>query len=79
MSAAKRRVKRQIARLVRMDASHHFAQFRWQRPNSERQATAARILASMQALGHSLRRAYVARAVEAINAQRARQNRVVMQ
>lgn len=79
MSAAKRRVKRQIARLVRMDASHHFAQFRWQRPNLERQATAARILASMQALGRSLPRAYVDRAVEAINAARALQKRAVMQ
>lgn len=51
MSAAKRRVKRKIALLVRMYASHHFCQLRWRRDDSERQATASRTLAAMQALG----------------------------
>jgi hypothetical protein len=68
-------VKRKIAMLVRMDASHHWCQMRWGRPNSRRDAKARRILVGMQALGRTMTGAIKTRAIDAINEQRGRTGR----
>jgi hypothetical protein len=71
VSAAKRRVKRKIAMLVRMDATHQLCQRRWRRPESERQAIAGRIQAAMIAAGKGLGRPEgIGRGIKAILAAR---------
>lgn len=79
MSSAKRRVKRRVARMVKMDVSHHLAQFRWHRCDSERQARAQRILVMMRALGYTMGENEKQRSIAAIDAQRAKMGRVALQ
>lgn len=83
MSARKRREKRKIALLVRMDASHHNCQVRFDRTDSERQGRAARTQSAMRAVGvgrfMQRKESRVNAAIEAINAQRARFGRVELE
>lgn len=78
MSSSKRRVKRKIAMIVKMDVTHHLCQFRWARTNSEREATAHRVFVAMRALGVSMAGNVQQRAIVAINEKRESMNRVEM-